>query len=492
MMENYDGASREELDKLNLRPPEAEKQYHFDWPDEFLQRILGSLLSDEYFLIQGINLIKPEYFRENAHRYLCRKILEHYDQYTVQPDHDILEAEIMEELDDGITRRYYLTELDQVDDAYEPGLEQREYFLDKITEFAKTQSLRLGYHKTLRLFSSKEKGKWDQIREILEEALRVERNIDIGLDYFETIEERYARVMQVQEDRDYFPTGFQPFDDALSGGLCRGEIGSYAGMSGSVKSLALVKSAKTNLLLGRNVAVISLELSEDAIAERFDSMITTVPIKSLYYGTMPTTVRQALTSEKEKAGQLIIKQFPAGQADVSTVRAYLAQLNGHGFYPDLVIVDYVGEFRDAPGIKTYESRQRIVRDLRGMAVELKICVLTAMQVNRAGRDAIREQDYLDDNVLADSAGQVRPLDALWTISQNEREQKAGVGTLFASKHRSGRGRFVIHFKRDDDTLEMKDIGVEAYQAELSKVESKTTEEVKLAQMSKDSWGSNKG
>ena len=475
-----------ELD--GLTNPDQRKRHFYDWPDEFLQRILGSLMVDEYFLIQGKTLIKPEYFRQKAHYFICKTILDFYDKYGGQPSKITLEKEIREYLKDSLDLEPYLGELDAICFAYVPGLQEREYFLDQITEFAKTQSLRIGYDKTLTLFRSNKRDKWVQIREILEQSLLVERNIDLGLDYFESIEERYKRVMKAKEEQECFPTGFGSFDEALHGGLNRGEMGAFAGMSGSGKSLALVKVAKTNLMRGRHVALISAELEEDSIGERFDSMLTTVPIRSLYTGATPNEVAKYLREERESGwGDLRVKQFPAGTADVTTIRAYMAQLHLRGFRSDVVIVDYIGELRDAPGIKIYESRQRLVRDLRGMATELKVCVFTAMQVNRAGRDAMKEQGFLDDDVLADSAGQVRPLDALWTISQNDHEQKAGVGTLFASKHRSGQGRFRIFFEKDIDTLEMKEITQEKYQKELSKVAKKSSNEVGMESFADDSY-----
>jgi len=487
-MNNEHDADRAELERLNLHNPDDVENEYFDWPDEFLQRILGSLLCDPYFLIQGMDLIKPEYFRENVHRFLCKTTLDHYKKYNKQPDEHILEAEIREHIGTGLSLEYYLAEMRMVCDAYEPGLERREYFLDKITEFAKTQSLRLAYHKTLSLFGTKDAGKWAKIRALLEEAFLVERNVEIGLDYFETIEERYKRVMQGKEEKEYFPTGFPLIDQALGGGMLRGEAGAFAGMSGSGKSLALVKVSKENLLRGKNVLYVSLELDEDLVAERFDSMITNYPIRSLYFDPIPRNVKVALDEERGHCGCLVIKQFPAGAADVSTVRAYIAQLNLHDFVPDLVIIDYVGECRDIPGIKTYESRQRLIRDMRGLATELDICLLTAMQVNRGGRDAMENKGYLDDDVLADSIGQVRPLDALWTISQNDTEQKAAVGTIFISKHRRGVGRLRFYFERDINTLEMREISKEKYEKELSKVKDKSIDEIEMEKLSGDTKG----
>jgi replicative DNA helicase len=474
------------LEELGLENPDQDKAKSYDWPDDFLQRIIGSLVSDSNFLLQSVNLIKPEYFRSDAHKAICSIILNHYKSYNDRPDKVIIRKQLMDRVKDLPNVAYYLAELDAVCDAYEPGVEKREFFLDQITEFAKTQALRTAYTSTLDIFRSKRADKWDRIRDKLQEALLVDRDVDLGLDYLDTVETRYERMLKAKDDQEFYPTGFELIDSALNGGLSRGEIGGFAGMSSAGKSLALVKVGKTNLMLGRNVLYISLEMEEDKIAERFDSMLAQVPIWELYSGKKPEEVRGVLEEGVETWGRLFIKQFPAGTADVTTCRAFISQLQMHGFSPDLVIVDYVGEMRDIPGIKTYESRQRLVRDLRGMAVELDVCVFTAMQINRGGRDALKDKQYIDDDLLADSAGQVRPLDALWTISQTEIEQKANCGTLFASKHRSGRSRFMVKFCRNPKTLEMEQISEDTWKRECSKVQDKSMEEAAMEDYAKES------
>lgn len=480
------------LTAMGLVNPDEEKEHIYQWPEEFQQRILGSLILDNYCLIQSVGLIKPQYFRENVHRLICRIILEYFEKYNGRPDPIIIATEIEERLADDSSKDYHLAELKTICAVYQPGVHKREAFLDKVTEFAKTQALRTSFNKVLGYFNSARRDKWSLIRTELEEALLVERNVDLGLEYFETIEDRYKRMMAAQESQEYFPTGFEPIDEAIGGGTCRGEIGAFAGMSGSGKSLALVKVGSSCIRTGWNVLYVTLEMDEDKVAERFDSMLTGVPIRSLYTGTNPKQVSGVLYESINHWGNLVIKQFPAGVADMTTLRAFINQIDVNGFRADVIIVDYIGEMRDTPGLKTYESRQRLVRDLRGMATELDVGVFTAMQVNRGGRDAMEERGYLDDDSLADSAGQVRPLDFLWTLSQTSSEQKANCGTLFASKHRSGRGRFLMRFQRDPNTLEMHIISQERYKIELCRVEEKTAEELVIEDLARDAWAPNKG
>jgi len=475
-----------ELEDLGLVSPDDKsdnKEQSYDWPIEIQQRILSSLIHDGYFLHQGLSLVKPNHFREEAHRFICKAIFAFFEEHSAPPDADVLKMEIHQKIKDEVKRAIYLGELDAVLHAYEPGLATRTYWLNQITEFAKLQELRLSFTRSVNIISDPTvEDRWNQVYNTLEKVFLIQPNSEPGLDYFDTVQARYDRMMKAEEDQERFVTGFEPIDTRLGGGgLCRGEMAAYAAMSGVGKSLALVKSAKCNLQRGKNVCYLTLEMDEDKVAERFDTMLTNVAMRNLYHER--ESVFELLTADREYCGRLIIKQFAAGTADVNTIRAYLSQLALIDFKPDLLVVDYVGEFKDIAGLKTYESRQRLVRDLRGLAVEANLCVFTAMQINRSGRDAADQQGYIDDDSLADSYGQIRPLDALWTISQNSKEQNAGVGTIFISKHRSGESKQSFYFERDPHTLEMKPISTECYRLRIQNSEGKAQEDVMLHDLS---------
>jgi replicative DNA helicase len=246
-------------------------------------------------------------------------------------------------------------------------------------------------------------------------------------------------------------------------------------------SVSLVKSTVRNINRGKRVLYISLEMDQDKIAERFDTMLTGVGINELKDRRDEVIMRlrqmQVLFKKESKElgdQRLFVKQFAAGSADVTTIRAFMSQLSLQGFKPDLVIIDYVGEFKDLPGMKKWESLQRIVRDLRGMAVEEKICILTAMQPNRAGRDA-QNDGFIDDSEIGDAFGQARPMDAIWSINMNKVEQECKVGRIFVVKHRHGKSRFSFHFQQDANTLDMVEISENSYRNILSSYQDKATE-----------------
>jgi len=464
-----------ELQKLT-NPDDVGLGDKYKWDEDFQRTIIGLLLNDRWFATQCRDLIKPTYFLDERHQLLCMILFNYVDNYKNIP----VKTLVLQEIKDKTAGRdsqisfEYTAETELIYKKYVPGLDTREYLLDKIINFAKLMSLKTAFDKSLGFIKKDPQSEttWQKIQDVLKDALLVDRNFDEGLNYFQTFEERYARMLAEEETRERFTSGFDKIDDALLGGGChRGEIYSWIGLSGSGKSLALVGSALQNVTrLGKRVLYISLEMSEDAIAERFDAQIANVDINKLQeYKDKVKIAFDDKTRDKDDKRLLVIKQFPAGSLTVATLRAYMQQLQLVGFIPDLLVLDYIGEMKDYPGVPTYESRYKIVRDLRALATEENICIFTAMQPNKDAREAQKKDGGLhggdgviDDTNLADSYGQIRPLDGCWSINQMQAEKEAGIARIFVIKHRHGKSRFTFHAQFDKHTLQIRQISEEAY------------------------------
>ena len=463
--------SEDEMSQLEgLTDPDAsatEERYKYD--EEFQRSIVGLILNDRWFAVQSKDIIKPLYFMDERHQILVKIVFDYLDKYCSIPTKIVVLQELSEKISnrDDKAKYHYSAEAELIYKKYVPGLESRKYHLDKIVTFAKLMGLKDAFDKSLGLIKKDPESEktWLDIQEILKKAILVERNFDQGLDYFETFEERYSRMGKEEEQREHFTSGFENIDGALiGGGPHKGEIYSWIGLSGSGKSLALVGAALKNVMqLGKKVVYISLEMDEDSIAERFDAQISNVEINKLKEKQdMVKNALRGFSHDKEDKRMLIIKQFPAGTMTVNTLRAYMQQLYMTGFKPDLVVIDYIGEMQDYPGIPTYESRYRIVRDLRGFATEEGVCIFTAMQPNKDAREAQKKDSALGDGViddtnLADSYGQIRPLDGCWSINQMQAEKEAGIARIFVIKHRHGRSRFTCYAEFDMNTLQMRQI-----------------------------------
>ena len=478
----------EEVSKLV--DPDAPQQEKYKWDQEFQREILGLMLNDQPFLIEIRPIIEPIYFTNDAHKRICELLFIHFDKYKTLPTR----AQMTQLLKDSLegkkeeVQAFQFGEYNTIMGYYVPGRESREFYRDKLVNFAKTEAIRLAFHKCLDEIKKgpDEEKTWDTIHKLLRDALSVEHNFDLGLDYFETYKERYERKNEQQLNGETFTSGFKQIDDALgNGGLLRGEMGSWVGLSGTGKSLMLVTAALQNMHRGKKVLYLTLEIDQDAVAERFDSQIANISVtqedvqdknsgvKNSNLLTMKNIVFESLESyiktvSPEDRQLLVVKQFPGGSMGMSEFRAYFQQIALHDFRPDLVIVDYIGEMKDYPDMPTHESRYKITRDLRGFAVEEQVCVLTAMQPNRTGKEAVKLGQCLDDENLGDSYSQIKPLDAMWTINQMADERECGLARVYVAKHRAGKSRFTFFVSINYDTLSITQITQAEYEQRLRK------------------------
>lgn len=232
-------------------------------------------------------------------------------------------------------------------------------------------------------------------------------------------------------------------------------------------SIMLANISATNVLRGKRGVYISLELAENKIADRMDAIFTGFPVQNLTDHKDDILDKIASFKQVVYDGEIwpfVIKQFPAGTATVNTIRAYLSQLRFHGFDPDFIIVDYVGEMATHAEFKTHESRERTVRELRALATEDSVFIATAMQPNRdAKKDGkLGDRSRIDDEHLADSYGQIRPLDGCLSLNQNDNEKAIGIGRGYVIKQRDGKSRYQIYLRFDRESLKIYEIKQNEY------------------------------
>lgn len=484
---NLTPEQREVLD--SLKDPDAfheERRYGFD--KSIQQDILSLMIHERSFMIQAMTLIKSNYFVDKAHEIICKILVDWFDSHikhiTGESERWIQEKYIRDELNtrlkDNPAKLYYLAELQTILDCYVQGLTSRSYCMEKIVNFAKDQEIRLAISTTVDLLrGTQSKDRYDKIKHLWDKALMVGPQMDLGLNYFEDIESRYLRMAQDRSGKDRFSSGFREIDEGIvGGGLSRGEIGGYEAMSGAGKSWKLCKAAIENVRIGHKVLLVTLEMNQDKTAERFDTLFTGINMNDLLKDEkfvkrkLEAEVKAALKNLESLIGsdkrRLMIKHFSAGTADVNMIRAYYSQLALNNFKPDMLIVDYIGEFKDFPGMKTYESRQRMMRDLRAFGEEEQHCTLTALQANRSGRFA-QDGGFIDDSEIGDSYGQVRNMDACWSINQTKKEKMACVGRIFIVKNRNGKSRYHFCYYQDPVTLAIKSISEDEFRDRVSAV-----------------------
>ena len=509
MEEAYDDFEIEAPDDLDLdeaqqavlaqlENPDQGVGAQYAWDEEFQRRLLSMMLNDRMFLVQVAPLIDPHYFTNEVHQLTSRLLTSYFEKHRSLPEPFFMTQEVEDSISQkpAHIKNHYKAELTSTYNFYKPGVGSRDALRDKVVEFAKVMSMKVAFQKCLNLIKkdTEEQDTWSQVYEILNTAMSVDHSFDGGQEYFLEFKERYKRVLEAQANGEIFTTGYESLDKGmLAGGPMRGEIYSVMGMPGTGKSLMLVHMACANILLGRKVLYISTEMSEDKIAQRFDAQLLQAAyndfsINSLYdHQDEVFTEFQNIFDDNDwgdDKNRLVIKQFPAGVMDVPMLRSYYKQLYLRGFQPDIVIVDYIGEMRDHPKIPTHESRFRIVRDLRGFAVEEQILLLTAMQPNRSGRD-VQILTEIDDEHLGDSYAQARPLDGLLSINQTNDQKEAGLGRIFVVKLRDGRSRYRFFVDFDHKTLKITEIPFDVYKPRWTEFMHNKKEEIASSTMDGD-------
>ena len=414
----------------------------YNFQDSIQRGMIYLAKSEEGFLIETMPMIKAEYFEFPSHQKFYSTLKDFFLKYKKLPTNDQLLEETRKVLASNELFGDYKLELEEINQLDVKSIENEEYYLDLVEEFAKEQALK---DAIINSVGHLEKKNFGAIAEEVQSALTVSRNIDLGTDYFTGIADRWQRL-QNDKVSAQFRTPFETVNEALDGGLAAKEMAMVVAPPGVGKSLFLANQAVRSVLDGFNVVYISLEMAEDRVAQRLDSIFTRIQQKQLSKRVKDVEERLSTIEEQVPGkGRLMIKEFPTKRLGVSGIRAYLNQLrNYEDFVPDVLIIDYLELLTSDAGAPEYQAQERIAQELRGVATEYKLLVWTATQTNREGKKV----QIITDSELADSYGKIRVCDLVFSINQTEQEFDNGDARLYLMKSRNGRARFIVPIKVD--------------------------------------------
>jgi len=420
---------------------------------ESIQRgILYLLKSNKDFYAQIVNLIQPEYFEYPAHANIYIAVKKHYNKYHKLPTDAFIIQDVKNLKQQKELLSDYEDELVRVNNLDTSSFNNPDYYLDLIETFAKQEAMKLAILDCVELVKE---GRVEETENVVRKALTVSRDVNIGQDYFTDVLTRWKRVLDVNNKTKY-RTFIPNLNSVLEGGLGSKELAMVVAPPGVGKSLFLVNQAVESLMEGRQVLYVSLEMSEDKIAQRFDSIMTLLPQGVL--ASQPKAIKERLDifAKEFPKGKLIIKEFPTGQVTINAVQSLLVQLkNYEDFEPDVLIIDYLELLRPTrEGMQEYQAQQRIAEELRGLGVQHNLLVWTATQTNRQGRLV----KLITDAELGDSYGKIRTCDFAVSLNQTEEEFDEGSMRLYVMKSRNSRQRFIVPMSIDYNILRMKEDG----------------------------------
>ena len=383
----------------------------------FQIKTLSVLIKDAEFLQQVADIVSPDFFDNEANKWIISKTLEYFNEFKTTPTMEVFKVEVEKmrnEIQQIAVREQLKETFKSTNSPDLPFVKQT--FLD----FCRNQTLKAALLSSVDLL---EIGNYEDIRRLIDNALKAGIEKNIGHDYMDEIEERYK-----EEARITIETPWGEINNLLSGGIGTGDLALLVGNPGGGKSWALVAIGGHAVKLGYTVLHYTLELSDFYIGQRYDAFFTEIPVNNI-------KIHKAQVKKEidELRGKLYIKQYPAGRANVNTILAHIDKCRGQGIEPDLIVLDYADLLYTKNGKEKRDKLDDIYTSLRGMATELKIPIWTASQSNRsAARDNIIQGDQ-----IAESYSKIMISDFALSLSRKTDDKENGTGRFHVMKNRYG-------------------------------------------------------
>ena len=416
-----------------------EEQVSFSKYGKSFQETLAQLiLEDRPFADQIEEVLNVKFFEIKYLNIFVSKILEYRNRYGVHPTTKIMASVLRTEMDDendAIQK--------QVRDFFArtmvKSVEGKEYIKDTSLDFCKKQNLKGAILKSIGLLQT---SSYDEIKDVIDEAMKLGIDNDHGHDYKKDFELRY-----VHHARNPVSTGWKIIDDITKNGLGKGELGVVIAPTGAGKSMVLAHLGAQAVKNGKSVVHYTLELSEAVTGQRYDSCISGVRLSDL--SSMKDLVYEKV---KDVEGSLVIKEYPTRSASVNVLASHLEKLKKRNQKIDVILVDYADLLKPTTNYK--EKRQElesIYESLRALAQEHDCPVWTASQTNRSGLNA----EVITMESISEAFSKCFVADFIFSISRTIKDKNANTGRLFIAKNRNGFDGLVYPIFMDPSNVKIK-------------------------------------
>lgn len=352
------------------------------------QTILKNLIYNEEYLRKVLPFLKSEYFSDLTERTLFNEITSFTESYNNTPTVEALEISIREK------RNLTAEEVQRCEDylkeivSHKDEKSEVQWLVDKSENFCQEKAIYNAVLGSISILDGKDKSHdKGQIPKILSDALAISFDSSVGHDYLNDSDSRYDFYHRKEER---IPFDLDLFNKITKGGLPNKTLNIALAGTGVGKSLFMCHVAAGCMVQGKNVLYITMEMSEEKIAERIDANLLNVTVDDLM--TLPKDMydKKVAKVKDKTTGKLIIKEYPTASASSIHFRTLLNELNlKRSFIPDIIFIDYLNiccssRIKSGSNINSYTYVKAIAEELRGLAVEYNVPIVSATQTTRSG------------------------------------------------------------------------------------------------------------
>ena len=384
---------------------------------------LSKLILNETYTRKVLPFIKDDYYDTPSHKILFSTLSEYVNKFETTPEPNALKIEVEKRRD--ISEEIY-KEVEQFLNNLDRDQYNEDWLIETTEKWCKEKAIYIALMESVKIADGQDKTRTkDAIPSIMSEALGVCFDDHVGHDYIQDSDERYDFYHRKEEK---IPFDIEYLNKITKGGIPNKTLNIALAGTGVGKSLFMCHVASSVLLQGRHVLYITMEMAEEKIAERIDANLLDIPIPQL---TSPLLTKEKYSSKlleltKKTQGKLIIKEYPTASAHVGHFKALLNELSmKKGFSPDIIFIDYLNICASSRYkgtiVNSYTYVKAIAEELRGLAVESNVPIVSATQTTRAGFGS-SDPDLTD---TSESFGLPATADLMLALISNEEMEEMG-------------------------------------------------------------------
>lgn len=398
--------------------------------DDFQQRLILQMITDRKFGTSIIDILEPNYFKDNYLKIIVAEIKNAYDKHEAIPDLGSLKSRVFEKNTTEVEVNFFNGQFAKIEKA---TLNDTLYVQETAMKFCKRQELKKAIKEIDVIITNGRLDEYDSCENILRKALDKGDNKDDSIEIFDNLDD-------VLDDdyRNPIPTGISGLDSIMGGGLAKGELAVILAAFGIGKTTMFTKMANHAYNEGYNVLQIFFEDMPKVIQRKHIACWTGINLSDL--GEHKVEINETLEEVKKSTGKLRLKKFPSSDTTITTIKQYIRKQIASGFRPDIIMLDYIDCVQPSKKVDDVNVGEgQVMREFESMLSELEMAGWTAVQGNRSAiSSTIVESDQMGGSIKKGQIGHF-----IVSIAKSLEQKENGTANMAILKSRFGKDGLVF-------------------------------------------------